>query len=505
MKLLKILTLIICVMLLSSCNDYLEEPPFKSTAVVPKTTKQLEDLLNNYDAFISEPSYEMVYGSDDYGFVPGLYQASNSTYGVNSAIYGTWDMTLAATVASGTFWPVEWKKIFTANLILENLSKVSGTEEEKANLAAEAHFIKAYSYFELATVYCLPYTPQNKDELGLPIKNSTSFEENISRVSLGETYKFIENELTEALKIKRTFSQVNGMNESWRASKAAVNAFAARFYLALYNYQKAETYAQKALDAYNHLRNYNTEMYYSTQPHQVTIFDPDPVQVDLLYPYTVDQQVSVQDRFEFGQSYYFRQLTGGYWPSQSLINLYNHQYDLRYKYHFVENYSYGLAFNPPYSYPGYIFFYRNALPSGPSVPEMILIKAECQARQGKVGPAMNTVNVLRAARMDASAPANVINLSATSQKDAVLKIIAERRREMPFVHRWYDLRRYNNNTVSYDDVTPTRSFYPFNASTIVSSEPVKTYTLDKHSRKFAYPIPNTDILASDGELKQNTY
>src|SRR5699024_2138958 len=192
-----------------------------------------------------------------------------------------------------------------------------------------------------------------------------------------------------------TFRKVNGMNESWRASKAAVNAFAARFYLALYDYDKAQTYAQKALDVYNHLRNYNTDMYYTSQPHEVTIFDPDPTQVSIEYPYTVDQQTSAEDRFEFGEAYYYRQLTNSgwkYWPSQNLINLYNKDYDLRYKYHFVEGYSYdqGGAIDPPYSYPGYIFFFKDALPSGPSVPEMLLIKAECQARQGDVGGAMAT-------------------------------------------------------------------------------------------------------------------
>ncbi|WP_066219607.1 RagB/SusD family nutrient uptake outer membrane protein [Formosa haliotis] len=509
MNYLKYITLLLCTCILTSCNDFLDESPSKTTAIVPETLDQLEALLDNYNMFYPESSNELIFSTDDYGFETDLYDAANSTYEVNALAFGVWDSEYLAELNSRIYWPVEWQKVFTANLVLKTIESVEGTLEEKNQIKAECHFIRAYSYFKLATVYCLPYTETNKSELGLPLKKTTSFEESVSRSTLQETYAFIEEDLMQALELTRSFSKINDFNNSWRASTAAVNGFAARYYLALNDYVTAQSFAQDALNEYAQLRNYNTEMSFSTIPNEVTIFNPNPEQVKIEYPYTHDQQSVVEDRLAFGELYYFRMLKNDgwkYWPSQELLDLYDKTYDLRYKYHMVENYSYDRgAVNPPYSYPGYIFFFKSDLPSGPSVPEMILIKAECQIRLGNFNEGIQTVNQLRAARIDANAPTSIIELSAVSQADALSKVLEERRREMPFVHRWYDIRRYNNNEDSSDNVTVTRTFYPYNSSTILGSETPQIYSLEENSRRYAFPLPTADIIASEGVLEQNHY
>ncbi|MCB0450946.1 MAG: RagB/SusD family nutrient uptake outer membrane protein [Confluentibacter sp.] len=493
-----------------SCDTFLEESPTKSASVVPKSLADYEAILNNYTAFYSEPIMPIMFSTDDYELSTTLFNGFSRAYQPFNAIYGTWNMELAANESSRySGWPDEWKKIFTANLVLEQIGGVDATAAEKANIIAECHFIRAYSYFVLTNVYCLPYSDATKGELGLPIKASTSFSENIERATLEETFAYIQSDLTKALEIKKAFGKVNNLNNSWRASTAAVNGFAARFYLALNDYALAQTYAQKALDEYNVLRNYNTDMRYSIIPAPATIFNPGPTQVNILYPYTHDQQTVFQDRLEFGEFYYLRMMNNpvwAYWPSQELLGKYDQTYDLRYKYHVVEGYSYTRgAVRPAYDYPGYIFFFKSDIPSGPSVSEMLLIKAECQVRQDKWAEGIATANILRAKRMDASAPANVINLSAASKAEALTKVLDERRRELPFVHRWYDIRRYNNNADTSDDVVMTRTFYPFNSSAIISSQAPVTTTLEKNSRKFAFPIPNEEILIANGKLEQNKY
>ena len=92
-------------------------------------------------------------------------------------------------------------------------------------------------------------------------------------------------------------------------------------------------------------------------------------------------------------------------------------------------------------------------------------------------------------------PGPWVDLVATGKDDAIKKVIEERRREMPFVQRWYDLRRYNNNDDPNDDVVLTRTFYPYNASNVLFNEPVKTYTLPKNSRRYATPLPKTEIIS----------
>lgn len=215
------------------------------------------------------------------------------------------------------------------------------------------------------------------------------------------------------------------------------------------------------------------------------------------------------DMLEWKEFYYFRMLYHESWwylPSRELLALYDQDNDLRYKYHMVKNYSYdrGLT-TPAYEYPGYVFFFKDRIPSGPTVAEMLLTKAECQARQGDFAEAMNTVNILRAKRMSNTADPSVVNLSASSKEEAIRKILEERRREMPFTMRWYDVRRFNNNDDPNDDVVMTREFYPYTSSAIQGSEAVKTYTLEKNSRRFAAPIHNTEIESSLGEIQQNKY
>jgi hypothetical protein len=203
---------------------------------------------------------------------------------------------------------------------------------------------------------------------------------------------------------------------------------------------------------------------------------------------------------------YFRMLYHESWwyiPSQELLNLYDQAHDLRYKYHIVEGYSYDRgATKPSYNYPGYIFFFKDRLPSGPTVAEMLLIKAEAMAHTGDVQGAMSQLNILRAKRM---VPGSWVNITATDKDDAIKKVTDERRREMPFVQRWFDIRRYNNNEYANDDINLSKTFYPYTVSAVLNTQPVKTYSLPKGSRRWAAPLPRTEIISSNGVIQQNTY
>ena len=154
-------------------------------------------------------------------------------------------------------------------------------------------------------------------------------------------------------------------------------------------------------------------------------------------------------------------------------------------------------------YPIYTFFTLTYMPSGPTTAEMYLIKAECQARLGDYMDALETVNILRAKRME---PGEWVNLKASNQQEAIMQILEERRREMPFAQRWFDLRRLNNNETDYDDVENiTKEFYRFTSATIYGDEEPLTYTLEKNSRKYALPINENEIELSNGALEQNVY
>lgn len=158
--------------------------------------------------------------------------------------------------------------------------------------------------------------------------------------------------------------------------------------------------------------------------------------------------------------------------------------DLRHKYHIVQNFSYDRGMvKPSFSYPGYIFFYNNRVPSGPTTSEMYLIKAECHARNGQIPEAMTALNQLRNKRMKTGTP----EIVASSKEEAVKKVLDERRREMPFSMRWYDLRRLNNNEDPTDDVNLSRQFYPYTSANAQTTQSTIEYKLGKNSSRYAAP------------------
>ena len=125
------------------CNDFLEEKPSKTSSIVPETTDHLEYMLNNYSTFSEEANQSAIFSSDDYGLYTELYDHRNATYNIQMVQFATWDIENVANQSSDPFWSNEYKKIFTANMVLDNLSSVSGNAETKERLRMERHFLKA--------------------------------------------------------------------------------------------------------------------------------------------------------------------------------------------------------------------------------------------------------------------------------------------------------------------------------------------------------------------------
>ncbi|HLF45439.1 MAG TPA: RagB/SusD family nutrient uptake outer membrane protein [Chitinophagaceae bacterium] len=517
MKKVKYLTLFLFVFA-ASCSkidNFLDEAPSRTSGLQITTIDHLEQLLNNFSLYAAEGNPTALYSTDDFHISKALYDARPANFGINIIRYHNWDVSFltenGTNLTDGSFWAREFQKIFYANTVLEYLDRVTGgTPEQKANLKAEAHLIRAYSYWVLANTYCLPYTDATKNEPGLPIRLTISFEEAAQRQPLYKVYEQIEADLTDASKINVPLVQ-GGKITSWRANKAAVNGFAARYWLSRFNYEKALQYANSALVEHSTLVDYKTEMSYSPITATFTL-RPSNTSYTVKYPITHDYRMTNNTLtdptgiLQWKEFMYLRMLSESSWwyiPSSDLLALYDQTNDLRYRYHIVEGYSYDRGItNPSYDYPGYVFFFKSEVPSGPTVAEMLLIKAEALAHTGQSGPAMDALNTIRAKRMTAG---SWVNLTAANNDDAMRKVTEERRREMPFAQRWFDLRRYNHNEYAGDDVNLTRTFYPYTSAGVSTTQPVQTYTLNKGSRRWAAPIPTTEIIASRGELQQNTY
>ena len=504
------LGLILSILLsLSSCDDYLDKQPSKGSGIPITEYEHLSGILSRYSSFNSESNHQFIFSTDSYEIIPELYMANPGVFADDVLSQSLWEVEyLYNNDDNKSYWGNEFSTMYTANLVLSYVGDINATEDQKSELKAESHLMRAYSYFNLVNTYCLPYTEKTKNELGLPLKKTTSYEEDLTRVSLEKTYQFIEEDIKKALKVKASAKA----NRRWRGNVAAANGLAARFYLLLGDYEKAMQYANTALSDYSELVDYNSDMSFVSYDELINAYTGNSEYVTIDYPYTSDvntgaDAVSIAN---YKGNYYDRLVynsagRGWYVPSQKLLNLYNHDYDLRYKYHMVEDYSYAKGMDDPaYSYPGYIEW-GYQISSGPCTSEMLLIKAECLARQNKIAEAMSVVNQLRVSRFSTDTPAEILNLTAASKEEAVNLIIDERQREMPFTQRWFDIRRCNSNQESYDDIVLEKQFFPVNKFGPLTNDPMQVYKLENGSRRYAIPIPADEIDASRGVIKQNTY
>ncbi len=499
MKILNILFFALVLFTLAGCKKYLEEEPTKQSVIA--TADQLEALINNATFFAidgnSGTNGSAGYSTDDTEVPLDAFKASPGGWSISNLDYYTFKTDDIIGLSSDPIWNGEYKKIFTANLVLANLDNVTGDDALKNELRADAHFIRAYCYWVLVNHFCLPYTPASplKDAagLGLPLKQSTDYEESFDRATLKQTYDFIEADLKEAQKTTRDDVDAT---KPWRVSKKAVEALMSRYYLFLGNYDESLIHTNNALTTTTavlvdwHTIVAGTQSNYSNPT--ATIVNSE------FYDY------SSGAKYLFWKEFYCPRFSyqSGQWliPSTALRALYDQSNDFRYKWLMLPNANrrFGLVGN--FNLYRYAFFFDGRyIPTGPSVGEMLLNKAEILARKGDVLNAMIAVNTLRAKRMNTAAP-----LTAIDQPDAIKKVLEERRRELPFSFRWYDIRRFSINDYPGDDVTVTHTFFNVNAGS-VDTTATQNYVLAPGSKRYAVPINGVEIMASKNIIKQNQY
>lgn len=469
----------ILLLVLSSCEDYLDEKPSKTNDQEIESVDDLNLLLDlTLDFGGSHVTNDVQFSNlaDDCSITPGAYGAIGTWIDFSFIENYIWNEEITANTDDS--WTNTYKHIWVANYILTMVDDLEGSEEEKAELKAEAHLIKAYKLMSLMMKHCLYPSSENTDEMGLPLKETTEFGELPARATLAETVAAITFHIEEGQKIsvERT--------TSWRDSEASAASIAARFYTYMHDFVKAEMYAQQAIDLHSYIVNMENEVSIipGDYPRPSTYF---------LSPYS--------SPFYSGWESQIKQYTcSEYWffPSPKLVEAYDTT-DLR-TYFYSKQYLEGYFGVSDYLYEKV----NGAVLTGPDVTEMYFILAECAARKSDFAKCMEYVEQVRINRF---AAADYVPLAqAINEVEAIELIANERLLELPFTcSRWSDVKRLNAEGL----VTPiilSRDFYVIKDGSIDFSQPM-TYTLDPNSRKYARPLPREVVDFTDGKVKQNTY
>lgn len=452
-----------------SCDDYVD---IKTEGkLIPEATENYRYLLNN--TYVFDNSYSLIdvapddivmrddhvqYFKDNYGS-SSYYRPYVETYKWADSIYHTGE--------TDSNLNTMYEALYYSNIVSsEVMDSKGGTEAEKLALQGEAKVHRAFVFLSLVNIFGKAYDPSaSASDLGIPLLTEPTVDENITRASVQEVYDQVVNDLTDA--IASGLNTVNTGRDVAYPSQASAYALLARAYLYMGNYTEALTNAEAALDLQSSL--INLEDYENVSDYGFLQRQDDPELI-------LSKQKS--------SSYTYAPLLLSL--SDDLLNSFDSN-DLRYQLYTrpVVDMTWGsFSEGRAYCRERLTGETRNA---GPTVSEMMLIKAECLARIADVGGAMATINQLRQYRFKAE---DYAELSATDADDALVKVLQERRRELMCTggFRWADLKRLNKE--------------PEFTQTITHPYLNETYILEPGGNRYQFPFASS-LFDYAPDLEQN--
>ncbi len=145
--------------------------------------------------------------------------------------------------STSDLWSVAYMTIAEANNVIkvidDGFTETGVTQGKLDTLKGECLFLRGLAYFDLARMYCQPYSA-GRDNQGIPIVLVT---ENgyPARNTVGETYDRVIEDLEDALQVLHV-NNPRGGDKAW-ATKATAQALLAKVNLYMENWQEAADYA----------------------------------------------------------------------------------------------------------------------------------------------------------------------------------------------------------------------------------------------------------------------
>jgi len=499
-----IIVLFLVLFMFSSCSDFLDQNPNPSGNKPISSVKDLDLLLNNPSA-VYGPFYSGSLGmlvSDDYGHNMDVFD-SYRTWGayIQNQRISLFDKDQMS--SKSNTWISGFKNMYAYNLIINTIDDVDGDAIQKKKLEAEARSLRAYFHFQVL----VEFAEWDESKPGIGYVDDISEQAVYKRKTVEYTLDRINKDIEIA---EQLFDEVGvnsfNVDKKWRISLPALMAFKARVALYRGDYITALESAEGALSGYNTVDDL-TSAPLTTVPQAG--WPASTPKSEILSIPNMEKSIGKIDGL------YIPSMVWNYdvlFPSKGLLDLYDDS-DLRKKIYYDNNITLLMPFlfkpntakfNDKYYMSAYYKFgpgfVGGQLFTGPSVAEMMLVKAECLARKGDNGGAKNLIVSLRDKRFaDKSKLAINNGISITGSIENVLD---ERRRELSFTMRWYDLKRYNALKADprFPDGITIKKVMHADAD---GDNPIVEYSLAPNAGAYALPIPESEIFALDWE--QNSF
>ncbi len=235
---------------MTSCEDYLYQEP---------RLQQTNELsLSTFDGLQKATlgAYTPLYHPNWYGrnyIVYGDLKGGNAKISpLNSGRFRTTYLWNATPTSAPPAWTQIYELIARANNVINAIEggfeEAGVPAEELDRLAAECKFLRALGHFDLARLYCQPYTQgEGRDQLGVPVVLESELGEP-ERDDLGTVYDQVVTDLEDAMEALPAVSPNEGTDPSGWATRYAAQALLARVSLYMGEWQLAADYATRVID-----------------------------------------------------------------------------------------------------------------------------------------------------------------------------------------------------------------------------------------------------------------
>lgn len=431
----------------TGCRKYVEIPPVNIKVL--KQTADYQALL--YNSVLLELSYtNPLYASDDLESDDIRWQTALSN--VNANIY-TWGEKIYNDTEEDADWQKLYEQLYTCNTVINGvLESDGGTEMQKKTIQASALLHRAFIFHTLVSIYAKQYDAATAaTDPGIPLVLGTTFFNDLGRSSVAKVYQQIEDDLNTALPALNNLPDYPS-----NASKAGAYGMLARVQLHKRNFVEAKRNAELALSLKSSLLNLG-----AITVHPIRILHPENIFFKRVssFPVALPMTASLENLFDTN--------------------------DIRYSQYTAPA---SIFWQPTFTNRSYAKqrVVYDGINTGPSVPEMMLIKAECDARGDNAGAAVATLNTLRQNRFR---PEHYVAFTASNSDQALRLVLDERRRElMGTGMRWFDQRRLSKDNGLMPTITRV-----FKGTTI---------TLAPNSNRYTFPIADKYIQYNP-EITQN--
>ena len=451
---------------LISCDDYLDNKPKGYS--IPTYMDDYALLLNgmllgyygeNYPAYITDDAVLAETG------VPTNVMFNQKTE-YEQALYTFEHGNIFPTSMHDSYWEDSYEKIYVYNVVANNILNVpDGTEAKKKELYAEAITQRAFIYFALVNSYAPQYTPQTADNYGVPLVLSEDISKTYVRNTIGEVYDKMVEDLESSVEFLPDVA-----NNKFHPDKATGYTLLAKVYLFMGKYSEALKAANMAYNCNKTSDLVDYKLYHALDGESSgRIVDDNEEQFprSSINPESMFIKLPPND------------LASDFLVSEELINLFEKDLpagavDKRREMFYAKDEANTYQ---KFEFPGYYMYIAHIMPNyGINYQELLLILAECEARNGSVENSLRYLNQLRDKRIVNNTP-----LVASDSKEALKLSLEERRREMACwgCSRYFDLKRLNAE--------------PEFAKTVVHKLGNTEYVLGPNDLRYVLPVPHNVV------------